>query len=244
MKTARIAAASALALLLLAFLRPAVAPAQQGGSGGMSWEQQKSYAIGHDLGAEIRAGLEQDGVKVDHDALVQGFADALRAAEPKLSHDEMGRALARVHHEVSSRLVEDRLKDDPVFKALHDENMRKSREFLAAFAKRDGAQRLPSEILYIVQEKGDGPAPKESDTIVVSYRAMLQNGLEVANVQRTEVPVETMLVGPRALATSMHVGDRWIAAIPPEQAFGAAGMPPEVGPNETLIVDVTLHAVK
>ena len=42
----------------------------------------------------------------------------------------------------------------------------------------------------------------------------------------------------------MRAGDRWVLVLPPEQAFGLAGRDPDVGPNETIIVDVELHEIE
>jgi FKBP-type peptidyl-prolyl cis-trans isomerase FklB len=42
----------------------------------------------------------------------------------------------------------------------------------------------------------------------------------------------------------MKAGGRWLTAIPPDLAYGAAGQPPAIGPNETLLVEVELIEVK
>ena len=42
----------------------------------------------------------------------------------------------------------------------------------------------------------------------------------------------------------MRVGGRRQLVIPPDLAYGAAGQPPSIGPNETLVFDVDLLKVK
>jgi FKBP-type peptidyl-prolyl cis-trans isomerase len=42
----------------------------------------------------------------------------------------------------------------------------------------------------------------------------------------------------------MRVGDRARLTIPPNLAYGAAGMPPDVPPDATLIVDLTLVGIQ
>jgi FKBP-type peptidyl-prolyl cis-trans isomerase FkpA len=42
----------------------------------------------------------------------------------------------------------------------------------------------------------------------------------------------------------MRVGGQRRLVIPPELAYGAAGRPPAIGPNNTLVFDVTLNAVQ
>ena len=42
----------------------------------------------------------------------------------------------------------------------------------------------------------------------------------------------------------MKVGARWLTAIPPDLAYGPAGDPPAIGPNETLLVEVELVEIK
>ncbi len=62
--------------------------------------------------------------------------------------------------------------------------------------------------------------------------------------EQKEIRVSTMLPGGRSVVERMRVGDRWNVAIPPDQAFGIGGRTPDIGPNETLLIDVTLLEIK
>jgi FKBP-type peptidyl-prolyl cis-trans isomerase FklB len=56
--------------------------------------------------------------------------------------------------------------------------------------------------------------------------------------------VDSTLPGGRTALVNMRVGDRWLVVLPPEQAFGLAGREPDIGPNETVIVDVDVLEIE
>ena len=53
-----------------------------------------------------------------------------------------------------------------------------------------------------------------------------------------------MLPGVQTFVRNMRVGERVYVAIPPQRAYGLAGREPDVGPNETVVVDLELVAIK
>ena len=42
----------------------------------------------------------------------------------------------------------------------------------------------------------------------------------------------------------MRRGDRWRIVLPPELAFGEAGAADDIGPNETIIVELEVVAIQ
>lgn len=205
--------------------------------------QDVSYALGHDLGREIAAGLAEDKVEPDLGKLVEGFGDGLRNAYPTLSAQEIRRVLVAFNTKVQERKTRQRLQTDPVFKALAEENLRKSKQFMERFGQKQGAKTLDGGIAYLVMDEGKGASPTRDDTVVVTFRALLTDGVEIASGTNVAVPVKSVVEGAQRVLTSMHVGDHWYVAIPPDLAFGEIGRPPDIGPNEVIVADIQLVGI-
>jgi len=205
---------------------------------------RESYAIGHDLGAQALERLRADGVEVEVDALLTGVEDALRESEGSLSEAEIEDLLAEVHRRVMTREAERRLETDPVFRAMAEENARRGEAFRKRFAdEEEGVVRLASGVLYRVVEAGEGERVRGTDQVTVSFEGRLIDGTVFGQGADREVRVGSLLPGGREVMQRMRAGDRWIVVVPPEKAFGLAGQPPVVGPNETVIYEVDVAGV-
>ena len=117
--------------------------------------------------------------------------------------------------------------------------------FLAANAKKSGTITRPSGLQYRVLRSGTGKRPGGNDVARVAYAIRLIDGTLVDST--TPALPATLAVNTISLAglaealPLMHEGDRWQLAIPPNLAFGPKGaMNGAVGPNQTLVMDVTL----
>lgn len=133
---------------------------------------------------------------------------------------------------------------DPVFRALAEANLSKSRTFQEEFGQKTGVTTLSTGIQYEVVVGGSGGWVAPDGTVVVTFKGKLLDGYVFGEAEQKEIRVSTMLPGGRDIVKRMRVGDRWNVAIPPDQAFGIGGRTPDIGPNETLLIDVTLLAIK
>jgi len=95
--------------------------------------------------------------------------------------------------------------------------------------------------------KGKGPAAKNGDTLVVNYVGVaFSTGKEFdASWDRGEpfpVPLGAgqVIEGWDKGLVGMKKGGRRELTIPPEQAYGSQGAPPDIGPNETLVFVIDL----
>lgn len=201
------------------------------------------YAIGYDLGAEVTKGLAADGVQVNPDAVARGLADALRGQASTLTAEQVDALLVALHNDLAVKRVRARLETDPVFKALYDDNARRSKTFHENFAKKEGVVSLPSGCQYLVLRKGEGAPVGDAKKVIVNYRALTVSGAEFARGENAEMPIATINKGGQEVIRLMREGDRWQAAIPPALAFGEAGKDPHIGPNECLIAEVEIIRV-
>jgi peptidylprolyl isomerase len=90
--------------------------------------------------------------------------------------------------------------------------------------------------------KGKGPAAKPGDTVVVHYVGVnFSNGEEFDASWDSGQPFPVRLGAGEVITgweeglVGIKKGGRRQLTIPPEQAYGPAGAPPSIGPNETLV---------
>lgn len=204
---------------------------------------EASYSVGYDLGADVAARLAADGVDADLDRLVQGFSDALRGVEPEIDPDRMQRILERLHSEVAGRLAAERMKSDPVFRARAEANAEHGAEVRERFSARERVVTLPSGVMYEPLRTGDGASAADAGTVVVTYETMHADGTPIAGERAAEIRIASLLDGAQALIRQMRVGDRWFILVPPDRAYGLGGREPDIGPNETIIIDIELLGV-
>lgn len=203
-------------------------------------EADYSYAVGFDLGFEVREALIARKVDADVTGLVDGFRDGLMNAEPRLTYAEIDELLYELREYLDERSVEGKLMEDAEFRALHDANLEKSRAFHAMFGRNEGVVTMDNGIQYKVLVEGDGATPSAHDLVRVTYKGMLTDGTIVSEGTEEVFPVHSVVNGAQIVLEMMPVGGKWVVALPPALAFGASGQPPEVGPNESIIGQIEL----
>jgi FKBP-type peptidyl-prolyl cis-trans isomerase len=93
---------------------------------------------------------------------------------------------------------------------------------------------------------GEGQPATKGHAVKVLYRAWIKNGKEFASsISDGRPPVFTLGAGQvirgwEEGVEGMRVGGKRQLKIPPQLAYGAAGVPSLVPPNSTLIYDVVL----
>jgi peptidylprolyl isomerase len=112
-----------------------------------------------------------------------------------------------------------------------------------------GAPPKELEIEEIVE--GSGAEAKKGDEVTVQYVGVGYESEEEfdSSWSRNEpfpftLGTSSVIPGWEQGVEGMKVGGRRELIIPPELAYGEAGSPPVIGPNETLIFIVDLLAVK
>ena len=202
-----------------------------------------SYAIGYQIGSQFADGRSQPGVPdIDIATLQRAIQDAYSKRPPAVPMQAMQQQLRAFNQQL-------RTDAQAEFERVAAANARKSAAFMARNAKLPGVVSLPSGIQYSVMKKGDGKvSPTVSSTVVVNYRGMLVDGTEFDSTWAHGAPVsfavDHVIPGWRDVIPRMHVGDRWKVVIPPQLAYGKAGALPRIGPNEALVFEIELLAIK
>ncbi len=198
-----------------------------------TFEQKLGYA----LGADMAKGLQEQGLKADPDALLQGFKDQMAGRPSRLSEEE----LAKLAKETRARVI---AHEQAERKRLAKENAAREKAFFAKLAKKKGIHKLPEGIYYEVLKSGKGPQPKADNTVVVHYTGTLLNGKVFDSSVKRGVPLrmklDQVIRGWQIVLPKMHVGDKWKVYIPARLAYGERGAGKVIGPNEPLIFEIEL----
>jgi peptidylprolyl isomerase len=98
---------------------------------------------------------------------------------------------------------------------------------------------------------GKGPGAKPGDTVIVNYVGVsFSTGDEFDSSWETGQPFPVQLGAGQVIEgwekglAGIKEGGRRQLTIPPEQAYGAQGAPPAIGPNETLVFVVDALAIQ
>lgn len=125
--------------------------------------------------------------------------------------------------------------------------LEEGRAFLAENASKEGVQTTASGLQYKILTEGSGKSPKAKDTVVVHYRGTSIRGAEFdssyARREPAEFPLNRVIKGWTEGVQLMKEGSKFQFFIPSKLAYGAAGAPPDILPNETLIFEVELLKV-
>jgi FKBP-type peptidyl-prolyl cis-trans isomerase FklB len=129
-----------------------------------------------------------------------------------------------------------------------DTNKLVGQAFLAQNMSSPGVVTLPSGLQYKVIKQGTGQRPLATDTVTVNYSGKFINGNEFDSSYKRGQPatfkVNEVIPGWTEALQQMPKGSVWELYIPASLAYGEQGVPPSVGPNETLIFKVELLDVQ
>lgn len=110
-----------------------------------------------------------------------------------------------------------------------------------------GIQTTYSGLKYEVLRPGTGAKPSSFNRVKVHYHGYLPDGTVFdSSVQRGQPAtfgLNQVIAGWREGIPLMQEGAKYRFTVPPHLAYGAAGSPPKIGPNQTLMFDVELFEV-
>lgn len=196
-----------------------------------------SYALGLSMGNNFRAsGIETINV--------QDFADGVAAvfygSQPKMTYDEAKAEIQKYFTALEAKQQENA-------KVLGEANAKAGRDFLDANGKHEEVKITPSGLQYEVLKQGEGPKPEATDRVVVHYTGKLIDGTVFDSSEERGEPatfgVTQVIPGWVEALQMMNAGSQWRLFIPSDLAYGPQGAGGVIGPNQTLIFDVTLLEV-
>ncbi len=192
--------------------------------------------INYSLGYQIGGDFKRQGIEMDSAAMVKGIEDALSAAEPLISAQDMQTTLTELKTKI---VAEQRKRAEEQQRKVTEEGQK----FLEENAKQPGVVTTESGLQYQIVEEGAGKSPSPTDKVTVQYRGTLVGGKEFDSSYSRGEPTSFQLNGVIKGWTEglqlIKEGGKIKLFIPSELAYGQRG--PLA--NQTLIFDVELVSV-
>ncbi len=200
----------------------------------------KQDMVSYGIGVNIAKSFKKDDVEFDIDLIVKGMKDGMSGE--KLLMPE--RDLRRVMNAFQSELRQKEMQHQRI---TAEDNRKKGEAFLAANKSKDGVVTLASGMQYRVITAGGGRKPTDGDIVECNYRGTLLDGTEFDGTEAGKpatLKVSQLIEGWREALKLMPEGSKWQIFIPSQLAYGPRGVGSDIGPNETLVFEVNLVAVK
>lgn len=128
-----------------------------------------------------------------------------------------------------------------------DQQAGAGREFLEKAARRPGAVKTESGMVYTILTEGKGDSPRADDVVKVQYRGTLIDGTEFDNSYKRGKPLEFKLSNVIACwvegVQKLRPGGKAAFVCPPGLAYGDTGSGEMILPNATLSFEVELFEV-
>ena len=192
-----------------------------------------SYMLGVQLGVQITEQVEGAESGLVKEAVAAGIADIFAGVELKLTQEEMNEVTAAYQQQAEEQRM-----------AMNEANMAAGEAFRAEYAQRDNVHKTDSGLLYTVLEEGSGEKPGGDSTVTVHYSGSLINGQKFDSSydrgEPTSFGLSSIIPGWNEILQLMPTGSKWQVVIPPELAYGAAGAPPAIPPQSTLVFEIEL----
>jgi len=191
-----------------------------------------SYAIGF----SIAQSLKRDGMDVNIPFLLQAIDDALSGKEVRMTPEDMKNAFDAFQQEQQAAR-----------QSVGEAHQKAGTTFLAANRLKPGVTALPSGLQYKVLAEGTGIKPTVSSTVTVHYRGTHLSGEEFDSSiggDPITFKLDGLIKGWQEALPLMPMGSKWQLFIPSELAYGPTGFGSNIFPNETLIFEIELLAVK
>lgn len=205
----------------------------------------KSVAVDRDkvgllVGSDIGRSLAPIKDEIDMPLMLQAVRTSIAKGAPLLTEAE-----ANVVREAFSSRLNAKLQAEAA--AEGDRNKADGAAFLQQNKAVKGVFTTKSGLQYMVLRQGTGPRPKPGERVRVNYEGKLLDGVvfdsSYLRGQPAEFGLEQVIPGWREGVSMMPVGGKYRFWIPGDLAYGSAGMPPDIGPNATLVFDVELLGI-
>jgi FKBP-type peptidyl-prolyl cis-trans isomerase FklB len=196
--------------------------------------------LSYSIGASIGKNLKNESAEIDLNVMIEGIKASLAGDKGLLSEKEIRDVMNDYQTQMRKRAAAKK-------QLAMGDNKKKGDAYLAQYKSQKGVLELPSGVLYKVIKEGTGKKPMESDMVEVNYRGALVGGAEFDATEPghpANLKISSLIVGWKQALSMMPTGSKWQIVIPSALAYGERGVGSDIGPNEVLVFDVELLAIK
>ncbi len=196
--------------------------------------------LSYSIGASIGKNLKNESAEIDLNVMIEGIKAGLAGDKVLLSEKEVREVMNEYQTQMRKRAAAKK-------QLAQGDNKKKGDAYLAQYKAQKGVLELPNGVLYKIIKEGTGKKPMESDMVEVNYRGTLINGTEFDATEPgrpANLKIPSLIAGWKQALTMMPTGSKWQIAIPSALAYGERGVGADIGPNEVLVFDLELIAIK
>lgn len=190
--------------------------------------------VSYAFGALVGSSLEPTNVEIDYDAFLSGVKDVLDKKTPKVT-------LEQANQTVQAAIV-------AATEKKGKESLETETKYLAENGKKSGVTTTASGLQYEILAQGTGTKPKATDTVKVDYVGTLLDGTTFdSSIERGEpavFPLDQVIPGWTEGIQLMNVGSKYKFTVPSALAYGPNGAGGKIGPNATLVFEVSLLSIE
>jgi len=208
---------------------------------GVTTLKTKQDKLSYSMGVMTGKAFKSHNVTVNPAAFSAGLGDAMGGKKLQMTQDQMQKVLTDFQKQSMTKLKTE-------MKVEADKNQQAGTTFLASNAKKSGVKTTDTGLQYKIITAGKGTKPSLNDTVTVDYEGKLTTGKVFDSSYKRGKPVtfplKGVIKGWQQALQLMSIGSTWEVVIPAKLAYGQAGVPGLIGPNETLVFKVHLISVK
>lgn len=184
--------------------------------------------VSESFGYLIHKNIDALGLDFDINLVIQGIQNSLAGKEPPLQENDCIQAIALIQ--------------ENAFQKQAQLNLQLAEDFMAKNRLKDNVIELEEgKVQYKIEQIGHGEPVEADFTPTVRFTGEFADGTVFASSNEDEIiPLQDTLPGLRSAIIGMKEGEKRIAFIHPELAYGDSGYMPHMPPNSLLKFNIEL----
>ena len=205
-------------------------PATQAPTDERSTMQKANFFLGYNF----VKNLQQNGLDLDTQALMQGVLAAAKNEPMGMEPEEINSVMEAVQEMARKKQMAQQA-------ALTEANNAEGKAFIAKFMAEPGVKELEDGIYYKSMKAGDGAKPAPTDQVKINYKGTFPDGsvFDESKGEPLVLGVNQFVGGFSRALQGMKVGDQWQVVLRGDKAYGMQP-PPGLPPNKTLMFQIDL----